>query len=119
MPRTPRTTPKILDRATQLRNDPTSAEAKLWAYLRLKRTDRVRFRRQEAIGRFVVDFCAPESKLVIELDGSQHLQRIEQDSDRTHYLESRGYRVLRFWNDQVLNDIDGVVAVIQQALGAE
>ena len=54
--------------------------------------------------------------LVIELDGSQHIQQTVQDSERTQYLQARGYRVLRFWNDQVLNDIDGVIAVIQQAL---
>jgi very-short-patch-repair endonuclease len=102
-----------------LRNDLTDPEARLWNYLRLKRLNRVRFRRQHAIGRYVVDFCAPDQRLVIELDGSQHIQQAARDTSRTKYLEARGYRVLRFWNDQVLKDINGVVSAIQEALTAE
>ncbi len=119
MPRASRSTGKIFQRATELRNDPTTAEAKLWAYLRLNRLDGMRFRRQHAIGRYVVDFCSPAAKLVIEVDGSEHLQQADQDATRTEFLESQGYRVLRFWNNQVLNDIDGVARAIQQALAKD
>jgi very-short-patch-repair endonuclease len=100
----------------KLRNESTDPEILLWNYLRLRRLNRVRFRRQHAIGRYVVDFCAPDEKLIIELDGSQHIQQVARDSARTKYLEAQGYRVLRFWNDQVLKDINGVVSAIQDAL---
>jgi len=116
MPRTPRSAARLLHRGAELRNNPTSAEARLWAYLRLKRLDGIKFRRQHAIGRYVVDFCSPEAKLVVELDGSQHLAQAEQDNRRTELLESQGYRVLRFWNHDVLNDIDAVVRRIQDTL---
>ena len=105
-----------MKRATELRNDPTEAEAKLWAYLRLKRINGSRFRRQHAIGRYVVDFCSPEAMLIIEVDGSQHLQQQEHDAERTRYLESKGYRVLRFWNTDIQNDLEGVVKRIQDTL---
>ena len=116
MPRQPRTTGKIMRRASELRSDPTKAEAMLWAHLRLNQLDGIRFRRQHSIGRYIVDFCSPTSKLVIELDGSQHLQQTDQDAERTEFLQAQGYRVLRFWNSQVLNDFDAVVRAIQQAL---
>jgi len=88
------------------------AEAKLWAHLRAHRTADVHFRNQHAIGSYVVDFCAPRRKLIIELDGSQHLEQGEYDEERTKYLKSKGYKVLRFWNNQVMNDIDGVLRAI-------
>ena len=72
-----------------------------------------------AIGNFVVDFVAVKYKLVIELDGSQHLEQEEYDIERTKYLESQGYKVTRFWNDQVMNDIDGVIRTILHALEPE
>lgn len=78
--------------------------------------DGIHFRRQHVIGNYVVDFCAPRQKLIIELDGSQHLDQQEYDAERTMLLESRGYRVLRFWNNDVMNDIEGVVGVIHQVL---
>jgi very-short-patch-repair endonuclease len=106
----------MLQRGAELRNNATEAEARLWAYLRLKRTHAMRFRRQHAIGRYVVDFCSPEAKLIIEVDGSQHIRQEEQDAQRTAYLESQGYRVLRFWNTDVMNDIEGVARQIQEVL---
>ena len=107
-----RSTPKILYHAGELRKQTTPAEKKLWVYLRLMREDKIRFRRQHAIGNYVVDFCAPRKKLIIELDGSQHLHQQEYDRRRTDYLESRGYQVIRFWNHQVMNDIEGVLLAI-------
>lgn len=74
------------------------------------------FRRQHAIGKLITDFCAPRRKLVIELDGSQHLEQQEYDSERAMFLESKGYRVLRFWNNEVMNHIEGFMLSILQAL---
>jgi len=113
-----RSTPKILHRAGELRKQTTPAEKKLWAYLRLLRADGIHFRRQYAIGSFITDFCAPRRKLIIELDGSQHLEQEEYDEGRTKYLESQGYQVLRFWNNQILGDVEGVIRAILYALEA-
>ncbi len=111
-----RTTPKGYERARQLRKELTPAEQKLWAYLRGNKLKGVNFRRQHAIGRYVVDFVSLKQKLIIELDGSQHLNREERDTERTQYLESQGYKVIRFWNDKVMNDIESVMKAIQFAL---
>lgn len=112
-----RTTVKVFCRASELRKEPTSAEAKLWAYLRTLREDGIHFRRQHAIGPYIVDFCAPRRKLIIELDGSQHLDQHEYDAERTAYLESKDYRVLRFWNSDVMNKVNEVMGVILGELG--
>jgi very-short-patch-repair endonuclease len=111
MPHPRRSTPPIMHRAGELRKEPTPAEQKLWAYLRADKLG-VNFRRQHAIGKYIPDFCSPEVKLVIELDGSQHLQQEEYDKERTKYLESLGYKVIRFWNKDVLKDIEGVILAI-------
>ena len=111
-----RSTPKILRRAGELRKQTTSAEKKLWAHLRLLREDGIHFRRQYAIGTYITDFCAPRKKLIIELDGSQHLEQGEYDRERTRYLESRGFKVIRFWNNDVMNNIEGVILSILNAL---
>ena len=111
-----RTTPKIFKRAKELHRNMTPVEIKLWVYLRAHRVKDVHFRNQHAIGNFVVDFCAPRRKLIIELDGSQHLEQEAYDAERTVFLESKGYRILRFWNSQVMNDIKGVLRAIDIAL---
>ncbi|MDI6697267.1 MAG: endonuclease domain-containing protein [Anaerolineales bacterium] len=111
-----RTTPKIFARSKQLHRNMTPAEAKLWTRLRAHRLTGVHFRNQHAIGNYVVDFCAPRRKLIIELDGGQHLAQQEYDAERTAFLEAKGYRVLRFWNHEVINDIEGVLRVIDLAL---
>jgi very-short-patch-repair endonuclease len=121
-----RTTPKIFGRAKELHRNMSPAEAKLWKYLRAHRMGNVHFRNQHAIGKYIVDFsqrdavqCAPRKKLVIELDGSQHLEQEEYDEERTAYLKSKGYQVLRFWNHDVMNNIDDIVKVIWDFLNAE
>lgn len=114
-----RSTPKILHRAGELRKQTTPAEKKLWAALRLMREDGIHFRRQHAIGNYIVDFCAPRRKLIIELDGSQHLDQQEYDAARTKYLELRGYQVLRFWNHEVMNHVDEVLNVIWKVVREE
>jgi very-short-patch-repair endonuclease len=110
-----RTTPKGYENARNLRKALTPAERKLWAYLRGDKLG-VNFRRQHAVGNYITDFCSPKAKLIIELDGSQHLEQTEYDEERTKYLESLGYRVIRFWNNQVMNEMDGVILAIMEEL---
>jgi very-short-patch-repair endonuclease len=108
--------PKSYELARQLRKVPTPAESKLWAVLRGEKLNGVNFRRQHAIGNYIIDFISVKRKLAIELDGGQHLEQSEYDSQRTAYLESQGYKVIRFWNSQVMDDMDGVIHAIQDAL---
>jgi very-short-patch-repair endonuclease len=102
--------------ARRLRKAPTDAEGRLWLRLRYQQLDGFRFRRQQPIGSYVVDFFCSEASLVIEVDGGQHATDEERDANRTQWLEARGYRVLRFWNNDVLANTDGVVTSIQNAL---
>src|ERR1700690_3147439 len=108
-----RSTPMVYHRAGELRKEPTPAEAKLWAYLRGNKLNEVNFRRQHAIGKYIVDFCSVKQKLVIELDGGHHLEQEEYDEERTAFLKNQGYSVMRFWNDKVMNDIEGVIKTIE------
>jgi very-short-patch-repair endonuclease len=111
-----RTTPKGYEHARKLREALTPAEAKLWASLRAGRLSGVKFRRQHAIGNYIPDFCSIKHRLIIELDGSQHLEQEKYDDERTAFFESKGYHVLRFWNNDVMNNIDTVLQVIWSAL---
>jgi very-short-patch-repair endonuclease len=96
-PMPPKTTPHAIYRhAVELRQNQTEAELRLWYRLRSHRFEGIHFRRQHVIGNYVVDFCAPRRKLVIEVDGGQHVDQAEYDAQRTEYLNSKGYRVLRF-----------------------
>ena len=98
--------------AGELRKELTPAERKLWAYLRGNQLNGINFRRQHAIGSYIADFCSLKYKLIIELDGSQHLDQEEYDEERTKYLEEQGYKVIRFWNNQVMNDMESVIRAI-------
>jgi very-short-patch-repair endonuclease len=111
-----RANPKSYELAHQLRSEPTPAEQRLWLVLRGDKLNGIRFRRQHALGKYVIDFVSVKSKLAIELDGSQHLEQSEYDLQRAAYLESLGYKVIRFWNNQVMNDIEGVMISIEAAL---
>ena len=111
-----RTTPKVFAHAQELRHNLTPAETKLRARLRSQDMGDAHFRCQHAIGNYIVDFCAPRKKLIIELDGSQHLEQEAYDAERTEFLESKGYKVLRFWNNDVMNNIDSVLNVIWDTL---
>ena len=102
--------------ARKLRRRQTDAERKLWSRLRDRQLCGAKFRRQHAIGPFVGDFCCIENKLIIELDGGQHAENANADEERTSYLRQHGFRVLRFWNDAVLQDIDAVMVAIIGAL---
>lgn len=102
--------------ARGLRKRPTDAEKLLWRHLRNRLLADFRFRRQEPIGSYVVDFVCFESKLVVEADGGQHEEQIEADAARTRYLQSCGYQVLRFWNHEILGNINGVLEHIHNVL---
>ena len=103
----------------RLRRDQTDAERLLWLRLRDRRLGGLKFRRQKSIDRFVVDFFCADAKLIVELDGGQHGERGEQDAERTRILESMGYLVLRFWNHDVIRNIDGVLEEILGTLNRE
>jgi very-short-patch-repair endonuclease len=115
MPRQKRSNPKTRHQAIRLRKVSTPAERKLWSRIRNDQLE-VTFRRQHAVGNYVPDFCSPKAKLIIELDGSQHLEQGEYDQERTIYLEAQGYKVIRFWNHDVLNNIESVILAIKYAL---
>ena len=103
--------PKLTKNSQNLRKRPTDAERKLWSKLRLKQLNGYQFYRQRVIGTYIVDFCSPALKLVIEVDGSQHFsdKGIEADNSRDKYLHDCGLRVLRFNDYEVLTNISGVV----------
>jgi very-short-patch-repair endonuclease len=95
--------------ARNMRNNPTDAEAQLWQALSARKVCGVRFNRQVRIKPYICDLVARTPKLVIEVDGGQHAE-CPADAARTRYIESKGYRVLRFWNNDVLGNLEGVVA---------
>jgi very-short-patch-repair endonuclease len=109
--------PKIITLARNLRHRPTDAEKKLWLILRSRQFENSKFRRQEPIGQYIVDFVSLDRQLIIEIDGGQHNlpSEIEKDEIRTKYLEGKGFRVIRFWNNDVLFNLDGVATRISEA----
>jgi very-short-patch-repair endonuclease len=116
--RTQRPTDHRVRRARVLRPDATEAEKKLWQHLRQPPFKQHHFRRQATIGPYFADFASHQLKLVIEVDGGQH-SLSTSDETRTRYLEANGYRVLRFWNNDVLQNMSGVLASIDTAITAE
>ena len=103
-------------RSRDLRNNATEAERKLWPHISARKLRGVRFNRQFPIGQFICDFVSREKRLVIELDGGQHATNAEYDSRRTRFLNAQGYIVLRFWNNEVIDNLDGVLTMIGKAL---
>ncbi|WP_067105414.1 endonuclease domain-containing protein [Sphingopyxis granuli] len=103
-------------RSRELRLNATDAERKLWAQISARKVAGVRFNRQLPIGPFICDFVSRGTRLVIEVDGGQHAVDVAKDEARTAYLEARGYRVIRFWNNDVLERIEGVVSEIEHLL---
>jgi very-short-patch-repair endonuclease len=93
----------------------TPAEAKLWSRLRNRQLGRFKFRRQHPIGNYIVDFCCAETELTIELDGDSHAEQQEYDKKRTAWLIEQGYREIRFWNREVLQNVDSVLDQILDA----
>ena len=99
----------LKERSRTLRKNMTIAEKKLWAHLRNKKFGAIRFRRQVILGNYIIDFISFNPKIIIEVDGSQHIDQAAYDQARTEYLESLGYKALRFWNRDVLNNIEMVL----------
>ena len=104
------------ERARALRRQMTDAEKLMWSKLRGRRFDGVKFKRQKPIAGYIVDFVALDLKVIIEIDGGQHAERIEADAARTRVLEEAGYHVVRFWNHDVLGNIEGVLEALIQEL---
>ena len=102
-------------RARTLRRKMTPSETKLWAALRDRRYVQLKFRRQQTIGPFIADFCCWEKKVVLELDGDSHAGKEEYDGNRQKWLENAGWNVLRFWDSEVYENIDGVMQAIFNA----
>jgi very-short-patch-repair endonuclease len=113
-----RINPVSTERARALRVDMTDAEKKIWQALRGEQIRGHKFRRQYVIGSYIADFACINEKLVIEFDGGQHQEQVAYDEKRTAYLELNGWRVLRFWNNDVLENMDGVLFSIADALSA-
>ena len=103
-------------KARDLRNNLTKSEQALWKHLRMRRLAGYKFRRQQPIGAYIVDFVNFKRRVIIEVDGGQHSQQMDYDAERTVYLEAQGYQVLRFWNRQVLEEIKAVKTVVLKVL---
>lgn len=112
---------KLKQNARNLRNNMTEQERKLWNIIRNRNFYGYRFLRQYVIGRYIVDFICREKKVVIEIDGGQHneSENIEYDKQRTKYLENKGYKVIRFWNNDIDSNIEGVYQHLQNVFGIE
>lgn len=104
--------------AREMRNQMPDAETLLWKLLRNRRVAGAKFRRQHAVGRYILDFYCAEKQLAIELDGGQHAEQNAYDSRRDAYLNEQGIRVLRFWNNQMLQETEAVLEVLYSALTA-
>ncbi|ADE10422.1 endonuclease domain-containing protein [Sideroxydans lithotrophicus] len=104
---------EILDNAKTLRTQQTEAEQRLWFHLWAHRFMKLKFKRQKPIGCYIVDFVSVERKLIIEIDGGQHSEQVEYDQRRDFWLRSQGYTVLRFWNNDVMQQLDGVLEQIR------
>ncbi|WEN14765.1 endonuclease domain-containing protein [Rhodanobacter sp. AS-Z3] len=107
-----------VDRARELRRAMTDAEQKLWYHLRNRQLCGHKFRRQHEIDQYIVDFACTDAMLIIELDGGQHAEQQEYDERRTRHLEAKGYRVLRFWNNDALTKIESVLGVILETVAS-
>ena len=109
--------PAATRRAKSLRGNQTDAEWRLWQALRRRRFAGYKFRRQHPLGNYIVDFVCYEKKLIVEADGGQHAEQTQYDSDRTRWLESQGFKVLRFWNNEILANTESVLEVIHKEIG--
>lgn len=109
---------KIRNLSRILRKDATDAERKLWMQLRRRQVGGRRFRRQHPLGPYIVDFVCLEVKLIVEIDGGQHADAVATDAQRTQWLEQRGFRVVRYWNNEVLGNTEAVLERIAELLEA-
>jgi len=109
---------QMLDNAKALRSNQTEVEERLWYHLRAHRFIGLKFKRQKPMGHYIVDFVCVERRLVIELDGGQHAEQTAYDQQRDAWLRNQGYTVLRFWNNDVLQQLEGVLETIRSALSS-
>jgi very-short-patch-repair endonuclease len=107
---------RSLDKAKALRSNQTDAEQRLWYHLRAHRFMGLKFKRQKPVGRYIADFVCMEQRLIIELDGGQHAEEAAYDGQRDAWLRSQGYTVLRFWNNDVMQQLDSVLGQIASSL---
>jgi len=107
-------TAKLTKYAKSLRKNATRAEGLLWSKLRAKQIEGIKFRRQQPIGDIIVDFVSFEQRIIIELDGGQHAKEKKKDNNRDRLLAENGFKVLRFWNNEIFNNLDGVLDVIRK-----
>ncbi|MBL8630005.1 MAG: endonuclease domain-containing protein [Rhodospirillaceae bacterium] len=105
--------------ARQLRRSQTDAEILLWSRIRARQLCGAKFKRQVPVDNFAVDFLCFEARLIVELDGGQHAEQNEKDAERTRKLEGFGYHVLRFWNNDPMSNVDGVLTAIAEHLDAK
>lgn len=112
MNRKPKIKPVILQRALQMRHEPTKAEQRLWNRLRRCQLGGYKFRRQHPIGNYIVDFYCHQTNLIIEVDGDIHAFQENQDAERAAWLKEQGYSLIRFNNSDVFKNLDGVLQVI-------
>lgn len=105
--------PDLVNLSRNLRKGQTDAETLLWRHLRRKQLEGLRFRRQQPIGKYIVDFVCLEKRLILEIDGGQHAIDQDKDMKRDNWLLSEGYHILRFWNSDVLSNIEGVMETIR------
>ena len=107
---------KKLERCKKLRKSATPQEIIVWSRLRAKRFHNLKFKRQYPVGKYIVDFICLDKKLIIEIDGFQHKEENQEryDKERTNYLEELGFKILRFWNNEVNNNLEGVFLKIEE-----
>jgi very-short-patch-repair endonuclease len=105
---------KLTNFAKNLRKNSTRVESFLWSRLRARRLQGIKFRRQQPIGKIIVDFVSFEKQIVIELDGSQHKMNKEIDNERDRFFAENGYTVLRFWDSEIFENLEGVLEVIRK-----
>ena len=113
----PRLSTKTVTNSRRLRTNLTDAEKALWRHLRMRQMGGFRFRRQHPVRKYVVDFACIEARIAVEVDGGQHATQSAEDAQRSAILEREGYRVLQFWDNEVLQDVESVKAVIWSVLG--
>ena len=106
----------MLDRARRLRREMTPQENILWTYLRARRLNGAKFRKQMWLAGYIADFACPEARLVVEADGSQHADRLGYDNARSAAFARLGWRTLRFWNNEITDNLEAVLTVIANAL---
>ncbi len=104
--------------ARELRKNSTIQERRLWNLLKNRQFHNLKFKRQQPMGSYIVDFICKEAKIIVEIDGGQHneLDNIKADNERTKYLEQLGYKVVRFWNNEVYENIEGVIKKLEQEI---